>query len=149
MKLFAAVFCLLFTAIGASSQTTPEDSVKTAIGKYFTSIRNSDGIAFRQSFADSSTYININRDASGEPVVRAAPIVDMALLISSMAKGMADPRISFDMVKVNGSLASAWVPFKFYVNEQQLYCSIASFQMIRKKGVWKILYYIDRQVKCE
>jgi hypothetical protein len=149
MKLFATALCFLFTAIAASSQTTPEDSVKNALGKYFTSIRNSDGMAFRQSFADSSVYININRDKTGEPVMRAASIMEVALLITSVPKGSADPKISFDMVKVNGSLASAWVPFKFYSGNQQLYCAVASIQLIRIKGVWKILYYIDRKVRCE
>lgn len=149
MKLFATALCFFCTAITASSQTTPEDSVKIAIGKYFNSIRESDGMAFRRSFADSSTYININRDRAGEPVLRAAAIMEVALLIGSVPRGSADPKISFDIVKVNGSLASAWVPFKFFAGSQQLYCAVASFQMIRIKGVWKILYYIDRKVTCQ
>ncbi|MDB5211354.1 MAG: nuclear transport factor 2 family protein [Sediminibacterium sp.] len=149
MKLFATALCFFLTVTAALSQTTPEDSIKIAIGKFFTSIRNSDGMSFRQSFADSSTYINVNRDKFGEPVPRAAGIMDVALLISSVPRGSVDPRISFDMVKVNGSLASAWVPYKFYAGGQQLYCAVASIQMIRIKGNWKILYYIDRKVNCQ
>lgn len=147
MKLFATVLCFFLTVIAASSQTTPEDSVKTAIGKFFTAIRNSDGLAFRQAFMDTATYINMNRGRSGDPVVRASSITELALLISS-ARGY-DPRISFDMVKVSGFLASAWVAFKFYDNGKQAYCAVASLQMIRIKGSWKIQYYIDRKVNCQ
>lgn len=149
MKLFATALCFLLTIIAASSQTTPEDSVKMAIGKFFATIRNSDGMAYKEAFTDSAAYQHINWDKSGEPVIKASYVIQMALLISSVPKGAADPRISFDMVKVNGFFASAWVPFKFYLNGQQLYCSVASFQMMRIKGVWKIQYYIDRQVKCQ
>jgi hypothetical protein len=149
MKLFATALCILLTATAASSQTTPEDSVKIAIGKFFTAIRNSDGMAYRQAFMDSAAYQHINWDRSGEPVIKASNVMQMALLISSVPKGTADPRIGFDMVKVNGFFASAWVPFKFYVNGQQLYCSVASFQMMRVKGEWKIQYYVDRQIPCK
>ncbi|MES2371518.1 MAG: hypothetical protein V4557_02995 [Bacteroidota bacterium] len=147
MKLFATALCFFLTVLAASSQTTPEDSVKLAIGKFFTSIRNSDGIGFRQAFMDTATYINMNVGQSGEPVMRATSIMELALLFSS-ARGY-DPRIGFDMVKVSGFLASAWVPFKLYVNGQQTYCAVASIQMIRVKGVWKIQYYIDRKVSCQ
>jgi hypothetical protein len=149
MKLFATALCFLLMVTAASSQTTPEDSVKIAIGKFFTAIRNSDGMAYKQAFMDSAAYQHVNWDRSGEPVIKATYVMQMALLITSVPKGAADPRISFDMVKVNGFLASAWVPFKFFLNGQQLYCSVASFQMIRVKGEWKIQYYIDRQVSCQ
>jgi hypothetical protein len=149
MKLFATALCFLTMTIAASSQTTAEDSVKIAIGRFFTAIRNSDGMAYKQAFTDSAAYQHINWDKSGEPVIKASYLMQMALLISSVPRGAADPRISFDMVKVNGFFASAWVPFKFYLNGQQLYCSVASFQMLRVQGVWKIQYYIDRQVACQ
>ncbi|MES2329555.1 MAG: nuclear transport factor 2 family protein [Bacteroidota bacterium] len=149
MKLFATALCFFLTVTAASSQTTPEDSVKIAIGKYFTSMNNGDGMAFRQSFADSATYININKDINGEPVLRAAAVMELALRIASIPKGTTDHRISFDMVKVNGPLASAWVPYKFYTGGQQFYCAIASFEMVRIKKAWKILYYIDRKVNCQ
>jgi hypothetical protein len=147
MKLFAAVLCFLLMTRTASSQNTPEDSVKIAIGKFFTAIRNSDGIGLKQAFMDTTTYINMNRNKDGEPVVRASSVVELGLVISS-ARGY-DPRISFDMVKVNGFLASAWVPFKFFVSGKQAYCAIASIQMVRVKGVWKIQYYIDKKVSCQ
>ncbi|MEO7532153.1 MAG: hypothetical protein ABIS69_12100, partial [Sediminibacterium sp.] len=99
-KTVALAICFVLMATAGISQNTAEDSVKISIGKFFTAMRNSDGLSLRLIFTDSATYQNINKDKYGEPVVRATSIVDLAQLIARMPRGSADTRVSFDMVKV-------------------------------------------------
>ena len=35
--------------------------------------------------------------------------------VSSQKKGAADERIEFEMIKIDGPLASVWAPYKFYL----------------------------------
>jgi hypothetical protein len=84
-------------------------------------------MAFKQAFSWTATYINMNIAKSGEPVVKASSIMELAPAHFQCARGY-DPRISFDMVKVSGFLASAWVPFKFFASGQQFIALLPLFK---------------------
>ena len=64
---------------------------------------------------------------------------------------MLDERISFETVKVDGDLAIAWTPYKFYLGDQFSHCGVNSFQLVKLEGVWRIQYLIDtrRRQGCE
>ncbi len=144
-KMFALAVCFLLVAGSAISQNTAVDSVKIAIGKLFSAIHNSDAFALRQAFTDSATYQTVNRDKNGDGVVKATSVIEWAFLITRMPRGTADPRINFDMVKTDGPLATAWVPYKMYFDNRLLYCGINSIQLVRVNGIWKIQYLIDKK----
>lgn len=59
------------------------------------------------------------------------------------SRGGLDERIQFDVVKVDGPLASVWTPYKFYFKGQFSHCGVNSFQLVRVNGEWKIQYLID------
>jgi hypothetical protein len=62
-----------------------------------------------------------------------------------------DERISFDLVKIDGELASVWTPYKFYAGEKFSHCGVDSYQLVKLNGEWKIQYLIDTRRKqgCE
>ncbi|HNA01067.1 MAG TPA: hypothetical protein PLN49_09415, partial [Ferruginibacter sp.] len=68
-----------------------------------------------------------------------------------LPKDAADERITFDVVRVDGALAIAWTPYKFYFNGKFSHCGVNSFQLVRFNGEWKIQYLIDtrRKAGCE
>jgi hypothetical protein len=150
-RMFALVAGFLLIATAGLSQNTTVDSVKLTVSRFYGAIQNSDGYLIRQLFTDSATLQTINRDKNGEAVVKATAPLEFALLITRIPKGLADQRISFDMVKVDGPLAVAWVPYKFYSNGQLSHCGVSSIQLIRIRGVWRIQYLIDtqRRSNCE
>lgn len=124
-----------------------EDSVKIAIGQLFTFMRNSDSKGILSCFTDSAILQTIARDKEGEAIVKNEKITDFATLIGTIPKLAADERIVFDFVKVDGPLATAWTPFKFFYNGVFSHCGVNSFQMIRIKGQWKIHFLIDTRRK--
>ncbi len=67
--------------------------------------------------------------------------------VSSMPKGAADERISFETVKIDGPLALAWTPYSFYYDGKFSHCGVNSFQLVRFNGEWKIQYLIDTRRK--
>jgi hypothetical protein len=83
-------------------------------------------------------------------VVRNETVSEFFDFISKETPGNADEQIIFDVVKVDGPLAIAWTPYKFYYKGQFSHCGVNSFQLVRINGEWKIHYIIDtrRRLGC-
>lgn len=134
----------------AKAQTT-EDSVKAAVNKLFDAMRASDPAMLQSAFGDSALLQVITRNKEGKVVVRNESVNNFAASISSAPKGALDERISFEMLKIDGPLASVWTPYSFYYNGKFSHCGYNSFQLVRFNNEWKIQYIIDtrRKTGCE
>ncbi len=141
-KSFLLLFLVTFTAITAMSQTT-EDSVKSVISRLTSSMRKSDGIAIMGCFGDSALYQTVVHDKSGRFFVKNERLLDFANSFMAVPKEAAEERVNFDVVNINGPLASVWISYKFYYNGSVVFCGIASFQIVRSFGQWRIQYMID------
>lgn len=142
------IFSFLFFAASFSGNAqTSEDSVKAVVNNLFAAMKNSDATALQAVFADSAILQTIT--AAGR--IRNEDVKAFVKQISSLPKEAADERIKFDMVKVDGSLASVWTPYQFYYNGQFSHCGVNSFQLVRLNGSWKIQYLIDtrRRQGCQ
>jgi hypothetical protein len=146
-------FALLLTAIVISTITqaqTAEDSVKAAVNKLFTGMKNSDAAMIQSSFADSAVLQTIARTKDDKMFVRNESVASFAQSISKIPPNAADERITFETIKIDGPLAIAWTPYSFYYEGKFSHCGVNSFQLVRLNGVWKIQYLIDtrRRTGC-
>jgi hypothetical protein len=150
MKKFFLFFLALNFILIANAQTA-EDSVKAAVNKLFDAMKNADAAGVKTAFADSAVLQTITRNKEGNTVVRNEAVAGFADFVGKQAKGAADERIVFDMVKIDGPLAIAWTPYKFYFNGKFSHCGVNSFQLVRFNNEWKIQYLIDtrRKAGCE
>lgn len=142
MKRF--VFLLLLIAFfGNVSGQQTEDSVKACIDKMFLAMKNSDGKTLQTCFADSAILQTIAESKDGSLRVRNESISAFASSVANSIRNTLDERIRFDLVKVDGNLAIAWVPYSFYYKGNFSHCGVNSFQLVRTGGLWKIQYIID------
>lgn len=154
------ITCLLFAAfLMLSAQTSKAqhtaspaiDSVKAAVNNLFTAMKGSDSVALIRCFTPGAVLQTVVKDKQGLVNVRTEAISGFASSIGQLPKDAADERITFDVVKVDGDLAIAWTPYKFYYQGNFLHCGVNSFQLVRLGGEWKIQYIIDtrRKAGCE
>ena len=97
--------------------------------------------------ADSALLQTIVINKDGKTIVRNEPMSEFITVISKLVAGDADERIRFDMVKVDGALASVWTPYSFYYKGQFSHCGVNSFQLVRMNNEWKVQYIIDTRRK--
>ena len=109
-------------------------------------MRNADGTALKECFADSAILQTITRGGR----IRTEAVAAFVGQISTLKKDSADERITFETVKVDDGLAIAWTPYKFYYAGNFSHCGVNSFQLIRVNGNWRIQYLIDtrRRINC-
>jgi len=143
------LFCIILVTICFSSlkaQTTT-DSVKAAVNLLFEAMKSSDGAKLQTAFADSAVLQTIFQTKEGKVVIKNELVKDFAESIGKLEKGVADERIQFDVIRIDGPLAIVWTPYKFYYKGQFLHCGVDSWQLVRLNGVWRIQYLIDTRRK--
>ncbi|MBC7867356.1 MAG: nuclear transport factor 2 family protein [Gloeobacteraceae cyanobacterium ES-bin-316] len=150
MKIIFLSLLMLGLGSVAKSQAA-EDSVKATIEQLFLAMKTSDAALLVACFADSAMLQTIGSDKQGAVTVKNENIKNFAASISKAPKGALDERINFNMIKIDGALASVWTPYSFYYNGNFSHCGANSFQLIRTRVGWKIQYLIDtrRKTGCE
>lgn len=130
---------------------TPEDSVKAVINQLFSAMKAADASTLKDAFADSAVLQTIRRRQDGTFFVQNEKVSDFVNQIGMAKKDSLDERITFETVKIDGPLATAWTPYKFYYAGKFSHCGVNSFQLVKINGRWKIQFLIDtrRRQNCE
>jgi hypothetical protein len=151
MKRILFLLTVLVMASAVVNAQTTLDSVKAAVNLLFEGMKGADAAKVQSAFADSAVLQTIVSNRQGNTVIRNEKISDFADFVGKQQKGDADERIQFETIKIDGPLAIAWTPYKFYYKGQFSHCGVNSFQLVRLNGTWKIQYIIDTRRKegCE
>jgi hypothetical protein len=144
MKKF--IYLLVFLISFSAKAQTAEDSVKAIINKLFAAMKDANSKSLLECFADTAILQTIV-EKDGQVEVRAESLKEFADFVATQSQGAADERITFDMVKADGALATAWTPYQFYYKGQFSHCGVDSYQLVRINGHWKIQYLIDTRRK--
>jgi hypothetical protein len=134
------------TAFGQSDET----AVKAAVNKLFDGMRKSDTAMIRAGFSSNVILQTIATNTAGRIQIITQSLDSFLVAISKPHADVYDERITFDVVKIDGELATVWAPYKFYVAERLNHCGVDSFQLVKVNGEWKIQYLIDtrRRTGC-
>ena len=150
MKKSILLLCLsvVFTTLNAQ---TAEDSVKATINQFFQGMKKADSTLIRSTMTEGVIFQSIARTKEGKMIVRTENVNDFLTIIAKQTVDALDERITFDVVRIDGNLASVWTPYKFYVHEKFMHCGADSFQLVNLDGTWKIQYLVDtrRKENCD
>ncbi len=113
----------------------------------FFAMMEADGAMLQDCFTDNAIMQTITTNKEGKLIVRTDSVGAFVKQVSNMPKGLADERIVFEMVKIDGPLATVWTPYKFYRRADFSHCGVNSFQLVRTTDKWRIQYIIDTRRK--
>ena len=149
MRPVLAVFTI-FISLHSFAQSE-SDAIKKTITRLFDGMRQSDTSMIRSAFAPESILQTVFRNKEGKVSIRTEALDSFIAFVGKPHKELFDERITFDLIKVDGELAIAWTPYKFYVSDQFSHCGVDSYQLVKLNGEWRIQYLIDtrRKQNCE
>lgn len=144
MRVIAYLTLLLLPWFAAAQND--EDSIKETINRLFDGMRQSDSKSVRGCFTQTAILQTVSRNKDGEIMVRTDHVDSFA---ASLAKphDLYDERIVFESIRIDGSLASVWTPYRFFVGSRLNHCGVNSFQLVKTQDGWKIQYLIDTRRK--
>ena len=148
------ILILLTATIFISTITmaqSAEDSVKAVVNQLFAAMKGANAAMLKEAFADSAVLQTIRRKQDGTFFVQDEKVSDFVEQIGKAKKDSLDERITFETIKIDGPLAIAWTPYKFYYAGNFSHCGVNSFQLVRINGRWKIQFLIDtrRRQDCD
>lgn len=146
MKLFLISLTIIFFSSTVKCQTA-EDAVKATVNNLFFAMKNADAKLLISCFADSAVLQTILKNKEGKIIVKNEQVNEFAAFIGSQPKNMADERVVFETIKIDGPLAMVWAPYDFYFDGKFSHCGVDAFQLVNTAEGWKIQYLIDTRRK--
>ncbi|WP_263819782.1 nuclear transport factor 2 family protein [Salinibacter sp.] len=126
-----------------------EAAVRAALDALFDGMRAGDSTAVRDVFHDGARlYTAVGpSDTAG---VSQTPVDAFVESVGQSRERVWDERTWDVEVRVDGPLASAWVPYVFYRGDERSHCGVNAVQLVRGPDGWRILQLTDtRRQACD
>lgn len=149
MKNFAILtLCYLFS-FQSYTQVNPSDSaaITQIITEVFDGMRQSDSSLIGKHMHPAVMMQTVSRTESGNTISKLTKADGWLKAVAENTGAMWDERIDQLQISSDGTLASAWMDFAFYLGDTFSHCGHNSFQFIKIKGNWKIIYIIDSRMR--
>ncbi|WP_233992722.1 nuclear transport factor 2 family protein [Salinibacter altiplanensis] len=133
---------------GPESVPAEEEAVRRTIEALFDGMRAGDSTAVRGLFHDGAR-LHTAVGPSDTAAVRRTPVDAFVEAVGQPHEQAWDERTWAVEVRVDGPLASAWVPYAFYLGDERSHCGVNAVQLVRQADGWRILQLTDtRRQDC-
>lgn len=123
--------------------------VRETIEAVFDAMRAGDGAAVRSAFHPNAR-LQTALGPSDTSTVRATSVDAFAEAVGQPRDKVWDERIWDVEIRVDGPLASAWVPYVFYLGDERSHCGVNAVQLVKTSNGWRILQLTDtRRETCD
>lgn len=143
------LLAFLFISILSYSQTTEsEKSAKVLIESFFEAFHVQDSTRLK-SFAHPNIKMqSVAIDAYGNTELSTLEYSSFLSSIASIPQSTKfEEKLHEFEIKINGMIANVSTPYSFYVNNELSHCGVNTFQLMKTKGEWKIIYLVDTRSK--
>lgn len=153
------VFFLGIGLLGTTAAAQPEppappsdsavQDVRSTLDELFDGMRAGDSAAVRAVFHEEARLMTA-LGPSDTSTVQATEVDRFVEAVGQPRDEEWDERIWDVEIRIDGPLASAWVPYAFYVGSERSHCGVNAVQLVRHKSGWKILQLTDtRRQTCD
>lgn len=129
---------------GTAQEASPEDAsaVEAVIRELFDAMRAADSAAARPLFHPETRLARpVERD--GGVALEISSVDGFLDAIGGAEPGAWDERITDPRIRVDGDLATAWMGFTFYLQDELSHCGVNAVQLYRAPDGWKIFHVAD------
>ena len=124
-----------------------EERVKLPVMQLFDGMRQSDTAMIRAAFMKTASLHSVVKNKKGETVFTSETLDNFIEIIGKPHSEIYDERIEFETIKIDGNMAIAWTPYKFFVGEKFSHCGVNVFLLVKVEGEWKIQTITDTRRK--
>ena len=149
-KLILSALLVLTFGLPGFSQSE-EKAVEDVIRSLFEGMKTKNAEQVAAAFYSEGLMQTVQAKPEGSTIASNAVADFVKRIATTPAETILDERILDYQIKVDGTMASAWTPYRFYVNGNFSHCGVNSFQLVKMADGWKIVYIIDtrRKEPCE
>ncbi len=139
MNKILIITCLLVFNAVFSQQAEVRKSIET----FFTGLNTKDTLTIKSVCHEDMILQSVSEAKTGNRLVKEEK-ASFLKAIGSIPPGMKikERILSYD-IKTDGDMATAWLPYEFYINGKLSHTGVNSVQLFKDKDTWKIVYIID------
>ena len=129
---------------------TATDSARAVLTRLFNGMRAGDSTAVLAAFHPGARLQSAATGRDGKPRLVDTPVAAFAHAVGTPHAEVWDERVYDVEVKVDGAMATAWVPYTFYAGQTLSHCGVNSAQLWRGPTGWAIVSLLDtrRRTGC-
>lgn len=131
---------LLFPA-GALAQED-EAAVRAHVAQLFDAMRDYDAEGVRTHFHETASLYSVSRDAAGAVRVATSSVEQFATAVGG-EHPVYDERLGPIEVRIDADLATAYMPYAFYVGDRFSHCGVNAFHLVRTDDGWRTIHITD------
>jgi hypothetical protein len=130
---------------------TPEDEVRNVVIELFKGMRLGDSSIVHKTFTEKGRLVTSYVTREGDPATEEITLDEFLLAIGHPHTEVWNEVPEEIKVQIDDNLATAWVPYSFYVDDRFSHCGVDAFQLVRVGTEWKILNLTDtrRTTHCD
>jgi hypothetical protein len=134
-----SVLMLLFPLfLFGQNPTKDEDQIKAVILKTFNAMKSVDSVALKSCFTEKAV-LHISQIRPEGNIVREVPIANFVKNVMTRKAGDMDERVlSWGPILVDHEIATAWVPYEFYLNGKFTHKGVDAFILVKIGEEYKI-----------
>lgn len=144
--LCGALFGLFLLAPSLQAQDDVAD-IKKAIMTMFDGMRAGDSSMVHSVMKNDVIFQRVAKNREGKTVVQTSVFQNFLNAVGTPHDKVWDEQIEFGPIQVDGDMASAWTPFKFFLGGEFSHCGVNSFKLYRTEEGWKIFHLVDTSRK--
>ena len=114
----------------ASAQGDEQKAVLAVVTRLFDGMRARDTSMMRSTFAPDAKLQGAGV-REGKPGVAITPADDFIRIVGKATGPAWDERIHDPEIRIDGTLASVWVPYEFYLGDKFSHCGVDAFHLAR------------------
>ena len=136
---FVALFVLIpLFLFGQNQINKDEDQIKSVILKTFSAMKSVDSVALKSCFTEKA-LLHISQVRPEGNVVREVSIANFIQNVMSRKPGDMDERVlSWGPILIDHEIATAWVPYEFYLNGKFTHKGVDAFILVKVGEKYKI-----------
>ena len=152
MRKSIVLFLISLLSLNSFAQDDAKTAVKKTIERFFEGFHAKDSLLMKEEVFDQVVLQTTAKNKEGNTILKTDKIGALYKNIATIPNTVSfnEKLTSWD-IKVDRTMANAWVGYEFWLNGALSHCGVNSFQLINFDGKWKIIYLIDTRGKegCE
>ncbi len=136
-KYFLLLFLCPLLAMG-QQKTSDEDQIKAVILKTFSAMKSVDSVALKSCFM-SNAMLHISQLKPEGNTLREVPAAKFIQNVMTRKPGDMDERVlSWGPILIDQEIATAWVPYEFYLNGKFSHKGVDVFLLVKTGNEYRI-----------
>ena len=109
----------------------------------FDGMRAGDSLVVRSAYIEGATMHSSYLNKEGKKILRAGSLDKFVEAVGTPHDEVWDEQIFAYRIEQDGTLASVWTEYTFYLGDKLSHCGVNTFQLVDTEEGWKILNITD------